>query len=355
MDIKYKPIAAPVADRQLFNARFSHDGNMLLAGSYQGNIRRFDLTIEENQELTAITGHNAWVQALSLHPTENLILSGDSWGTLQLHDFTQETPTPIWTIENAHDGWIRSVAFSKTGDWFATAGLDQTVRIFQTKNGKQKHELSGHGADVYHVLFHPASDELLSADALGRIIQWNLKEKAPAREFDASETFLAHRLQDVGGVQCMTFSPDGQSLYVGGTRPKNGGTVQGVPIILGFSWDTAERTLLRELGSTADCYCEDLKFHPDGFLIAVSSGTPATGKLQFIDLEQEEPLWMVSNLSNCHAIDVHPDGKTIAITTTVRGSNGNGRKVDADGNYIGNTSPIQLLSPDIPESDSPAS
>ena len=64
---------------------------------------------------------------------------------------------------------------------------------------------------------------------------------------------------------------------------------------------------------------------------------------------------MVSNLSNCHAIDVHPDGKTIAITTTVRGSNGNGRKVDADGNYIGNTSPIQLLSPDIPESDSPDS
>ena len=174
MDIKYKPIAAPVADRQLFNARFSHDGNMLLAGSYQGDIRRFDLTIEENQELAAITGHNAWVQALALHPTENLILSGDSWGTLQLHDFTQETPTPIWTIENAHDGWIRSVAFSKTGDCFATAGLDQTVRIFQTKNGKQKHELSGHGADVYHVLFHPASDELLSADALGRIIVFTL-------------------------------------------------------------------------------------------------------------------------------------------------------------------------------------
>ena len=38
----------------------------------------------------------------------------------------------------------------------------------------------------------------------------------------------------------------------------------------------------------------------------------------------------------------------IAVTTTVRGSNGNGRKVDADGNYIGNTSPIQLLTPDSP-------
>ena len=121
----------------------------------------------------------------------------------------------------------------------------------------------------------------------------------------------------------------------------------------GFSWDTCERTIVRELGGTADCYCEDLKFHPDGFLIAVSSGTPGTGKLQFIDFEVEEPLWMVSNLSNCHAIDVHPDGKTIAVTTTVRGSNGNGRKVDAEGNYIGNTSPIQILVPDRPTNQVP--
>ncbi len=353
MDIKYKPITAPVADRQLFNAKFSHDGNMLLAGSYQGDLRRFDLTTEENDELVAIQGHHAWVQALALHPTESLVLSGDSWGTLQLHDYTQQHPTPIWTIDSAHDGWIRSVAFSKTGDWVATAGLDQTVRIFQTKNGKQKYELRGHDADVYHVLFHPETDELLSADALGNVIQWDLKKKTRARHFDATETFLAHRLQDVGGVQCMTFSPDGQTLYVGGTRPKNGATVQGVPIILGFAWDTGERTLLRELGGTADCYCEDLKFHPDGFLIAVSSGTPGTGKLQFIDFELEEPLWMASNLSNCHAIDVHPDGKTIAVTTTVRGSNGNGRKVDAEGNYLGNTSPVQILVPDLPTNQVP--
>lgn len=355
MDIKYKPTTAPFADRQLFNARFSHDGNMLMAGSYQGDVRRFDLTTDENTELTAIKGHHAWVQAIALHPTENLILSGDSWGTLQLHDFNQEEPSPIWKVDAAHDGWIRSVAFSKNGEWLATCGLDRTVRVFHTKNGKQKHCLTGHNADAYHVLFHPVSDELLSADALGNIIQWDLKEGAPARQFDASETFLAHRLQDVGGVQCMTFSPDGKTLYVGGTRPKNGGTVQGVPIILGFSWETAERTLLRELGATSDCYCEDLKFHPDGFLMTVTSGTPGTGKLQFIDLDQEEPLWMVSNLSNCHSIDIHPDGKTIAVTTTVRGSNGNGRKVDADGNYIGNTSPIQILVPDVPATETPPS
>ena len=79
--------------------------------------------------------------------------------------------------------------------------------------------------------------------------------------------------------------------------------------------------------------------------MAVTSGTPGTGKLQFIDLTLEEPLFQLSSLSNCHSLDVHPDGETIAVTTTVRGSNGNGRKVDDEGNYIGNTSPIQILVP----------
>ncbi|MBA63992.1 MAG: hypothetical protein CMJ76_16680 [Planctomycetaceae bacterium] len=353
MNIKYKPIKAPVADRQLFNARFSHDGALLIAGSYQGDLRRFDLTSEENKELKSINGHHAWVQAFDLHPSNHQIISGDSWGKLQLHDYTQDNPVPIWALENAHDGWIRSIAFSKTGDWFATCGLDQTVRVFNAKNGKEKQVLTGHNADIYHVLIHPEEDQLLSADALGNVIQWDLKKRRAVRSFDATETFLSHRLQDVGGVQCLTFSPDGKTLYVGGTRPKNGATVQGVPIIIGFSWDTTEQTLLREIGGTADCYCEDLKFHPDGFLMAVTSGTPGTGKLQFIDLQQDEPSFLLSNLSNCHSLDIHPDGKTIAVTTTVRGSNGNGRKVDADGNYIGNNSPIQILVPDLPESAEP--
>ena len=352
MDIKYKPHIAPSADRQLFNAKFSHDGNLLIAGSYQGDVRRFDLTTEEPTELSPIGGHHGWVQAIAVHPTENILISGDSWGKLQAHDYTQPEPAPIWSIEQAHDGWLRSIAFSNDGQWLATCGKDQVVRVFQTKNGKLQHELKGHDADVYHVSVRPLDNALVSADALGKVIHWDMKKKSPLREFDASETFLAHRLQDVGGVQCMIFSHDSGTLLVGGTRPKNGGTVQGIPIAIGFSWESTEQTFLRELGTTSDCYCEDLAFHPQGFLMAVTSGTPGTGKLQFIDLEKqdsEDPIFMLTNLSNCHSLDVHPDGKMIAVTTTVRGSNGNGRKVDADGNYLGNTSPIQLLVPDVPE------
>ena len=350
-NIQYKAVAAPYTDRQLFNAKFSHDGKLLIAGSYQGDLRRFELTEDEPTELTPFGNHHGWVQAFALHPTENLIISGDSWGKLQAHDYTLENPLPLWSLEDAHDGWIRSVAFSNTGEWFATCGMDQIVRIFQTKNGKLRYELQGHNADVYHVLIHPHDDSIVSADALGNVIHWDMKKNRPKRQFDASETFLAHRLQDVGGVQCMTWSPDGTTLLAGGTRPKNGATVQGIPILIGFSWETTERVFLKELGATSDCYCEDVAYHPQGFLMAVTSGTPGTGKLQFLDsqnLDAAEPLFLLSNLSNCHSLDVHPDGEMIAVTTTVRGSNGNGRKVDADGNYIGNTSPIQLLTPDSP-------
>ena len=69
---------------------------------------------------------------------------------------------------------------------------------------------------------------------------------------------------------------DGTTLLAGGTRPKNGATVQGIPILIGFSWETTERVFLKELGATSDCYCEDVAYHPRGFLMAVTSGTPGT-------------------------------------------------------------------------------
>ena len=51
-NIQYKAVAAPYTDRQLFNAKFSRDGKLLIAGSYQGDLRRFDLTEDEPTELT---------------------------------------------------------------------------------------------------------------------------------------------------------------------------------------------------------------------------------------------------------------------------------------------------------------
>ena len=94
-NIQYKAVAAPYTDRQLFNAKFSRDGRLLIAGSYQGDLRRFDLTEDEPTELTPFGNHHGWVQAFALHPTENLLISGDSWGKLQARTITGKPFAPV--------------------------------------------------------------------------------------------------------------------------------------------------------------------------------------------------------------------------------------------------------------------
>ena len=97
-----------------------------------------------------------------------------------------------------------------------------------------------------------------------------------------------------------------------------------------------------------------MRFHPEGYLIAVTSGNPGTGQLLFIDLDQAEPTYKNNTLANCHAVSVHPNGRTLAVTATSKGSNGNGRRLDKDGNYLGNSSPIYLFQPTDPTPTDPA-
>ena len=128
-----------------------------------------------------------------------------------------------------------------------------------------------------------------------------------------------------------------------GTRPKNGGNVQGVPLVLLFDWKTGERSAALELGATSDVYVTDLEFHPDGFLLATTSGNPGTGQFICMTPGEEKPFLIDKSLANCHAFSWLIDRKQIAVTSTNKNSNGNGRRLDDDGNYPGNHSQVTLF------------
>ena len=65
--LKYKTkkiidLACPV---QICAARFSPCGNVLAAACFDGSVRRWDSSTDKFTELTPITGHNGWVQAIA--------------------------------------------------------------------------------------------------------------------------------------------------------------------------------------------------------------------------------------------------------------------------------------------------
>ncbi len=345
---KYEPKQVKVlkTKRQVFAARYSPCGKYLLSGGFDSLIYRWDTSSDEMQELPPLEGHGGWTQATAFNAPMKTLLTADSWGKLMCWQYEAEKPQPKWTVDAAHDGWIREIAVSPDGKRVATCGDDHKIIIWSADDGKRMTEFAGQTEVVFCLRFHPDGKSLVSGDLKGIVRQWDIATGKKTREFDAGVLFTLHRLQDVGGVRCLTFDPDGKTLLAAGTKPKNGGNVQGTPTILFFDWQSGKLNRALEVGQSSDVYVSDIQFHPGGFLIVSTCGGPGTGKLM-LQRTEDDAAFFTKKLPNCHAVSLHPSGLRFAVTTTNAGSNGNGRRVDKEGNYIGNTSPIHIF--DLPD------
>lgn len=338
-----KSIPALKTDRQISQVRFSPCGKVLLAAGHDALVHRWDMTGDEPTALKPMAGHQGWVQALACRAEGDVLLSADSWGQLRCSSFLGEEPATVWTVPQAHDGWITALALSPDGETVVTVGIDRTVRGWSVANGEKRFEWTSHRSEVFSVAFAFDGQSVFTGDLDGRVIQTALSEGNIVREFDAAALHVVNRLQDVGGARLLRVSTSGTELLVAGTKPKNGGNVQGVPTVLVFQLTDGALIRAIELGKDGDVYVTDLMETGDRQWLATISGNPGTGKLVSIQIADESPAFETTKFPNCHSLSLHPDGKRLVVCATNTGSNGNGRPVDKEGKYPGNYSPIHLL------------
>lgn len=331
-------------DRQVHLVRFSPCGRFLAGGDFDGKVRRWQLDAAEPfTEMAPLSGHNGWVQAIAFAPEAGVLFTADSWGRLSAWHYADEAPEPIWSIPEGHDGWIRAISVSPDGAYLATCGRDRFVRIRSAADGALVREMEQQPEDLFSVKFHPSGEWVVSGDLKGTVKVFETVSGTTVRTMDASALYKYDRIQDVGGVWCLEFDSSGDRLFCAGVTPNRGATVQGEPTVLAFDFATGEQRHAMKLGAAKNCYVHDLCWHRAGFLAAVTSGTPGTGQFVLIRPGDEKPFFADTKIPNCHSVTLHPDGKRIVVTATNKGSNGNGRRLDADGNYPGNTSPIHVF------------
>jgi hypothetical protein len=118
--------------------------------------------------------------------------------------------------------------------------------------------------------------------------------------------------------------------------------VQGTPTVLAFDWATGQPRQTFTLGDNRDVYVHDLAYHSDGYFIGVTSGQPGNGKYFFIRPGEENP-FVQQKLANCHSVALHPNGYRFCVAANA-GVSGQGKPGAAkDGEYPGNTSPINVF------------
>jgi WD40 repeat protein len=332
--------------QQVCIVRFSPCGKFLAAGGFDGQVHLWDATADALVPLPPRTGHNGWVQTLAFHPDRKRLFAADSWGRLCCFSYAEKQVRPLWTVPQAHDGWVRQVAVSPDGKRLATCGRDGAVRLWSVDEGKKQQESNlsperrGYGEDVFSLAFHPDGKALVYGDLKGVIHQWDLMTDKAGRTFDARLLYRYDRIQDVGGVRCLAFDRGGAMLACGGTQPKSGGFVQGTPLILLFDWQTGTLRHTHKIGADNDGFVYDMAFHAAGFVMAVTSGQPGSGKLLFQRPGAAQPFFLSTKMANCHSLAVHPNEKRLIVSATNGGSSGNGRQLGKNKEYPDNWSPL---------------
>ena len=182
----------------LMGVGISANGNYLAAVEEMGNVLVFDYTQSPPDSITTIPMGTTYAFSIAFSPASDKVAVGGSSGWLKTYNI------PSGTLDktiSAHLGWVTAVAYSPDGQWIASGGADNKIKLWTT-TGTVLRQFLGHTDDITNVRFTPDSQRIISSAKDNTVRVW-----------DATTGSLLHTFatgtSDVNGI---ALSPDGQHV-----------------------------------------------------------------------------------------------------------------------------------------------
>jgi WD40 repeat protein len=166
-------------------------------------------------------------------------------------------------LHAGHAGWIRSVAFSSDGLMLASGGKDHVIRLWDSASGKEIRRLTGHQAEITFVAFSPDRKILASKGKDHTLRIWDVATGRELRQLGERNAKRYFSEPDCP----FAFSPDGKTLvspsgYEGPSPAERRRTLR--------MWDVANGEELRHFVGQRPSFGA-LALSPDGLTLASGS------------------------------------------------------------------------------------
>ncbi|KAI3443306.1 uncharacterized protein J3R85_000237 [Psidium guajava] len=153
----------------------SSDGQFALSGSWDGELRLWDLA--SGVSARRFVGHTKDVLSVAFSIDNRQIVSASRDRTIKLWNTLGECKYTIQEGE-AHSDWVSCVRFSPNNlqPTIVSASWDRTVKVWNLTNCKLRNTLHGHSGYVNTVAVSPDGSLCASGGKDGVILLWDLAE-----------------------------------------------------------------------------------------------------------------------------------------------------------------------------------